>query len=167
VQKWHAAGIPLRKIVLGVASYGHSFMVDKADAFESGSSSIIGDYPKFNSSAHPEGDSWDDGGGVDVCGNAVFPGGVIDFWGLIQLGYLNPNGTLKQGIFFRYDNCSQTPYVYNAESQIMVSYDNAASFAAKGKFIVDTKLRGFSMWEAGGDSDDILLDSIRQAGGFK
>ena len=114
VQKWHAAGIPLGQIVLGVASYGHSFSVNKTDAFgpESAShigiTSLIGPYPKFNASAHPKGDSWDDGKGVDECGNAVFPGGTIEFWGLIQLGYLNPNGTLKNGIFFRYDNCSQT-----------------------------------------------------------
>lgn len=108
VQKWHAAGIPLGQIVLGVATYGHSFMVNKTSAFESGSTNVIAPYPTFNSSAHPAGDSWDGGAGVDVCGNAVLPGGILDFWGLIQLGYLNPNGTLKQGIFFRYDNCSQT-----------------------------------------------------------
>ena len=40
------------------------------------------------------------------------------------------------------------------------------SFAAKGKYILDTQLGGFSMWEAGGDSNDILLDSIRQGGGY-
>ena len=108
VRKWHAAGMPLEQIVLGVASYGHSFQVDKGDAFEPGSTSLIAPYPKFNASAHPKCDSWDDGAGVDMCGNAVFPGGSINFWGMIQLGYLYPNGTLKQGNFFRYDNCSQT-----------------------------------------------------------
>jgi chitinase len=109
VQEWHAAGIPLGQIVLGFASYGYSFLVNKTDAFEPGSTNLLAPYPKFNASAHPKGDSWDsDDTGVDMCGNAVFPGGTIEFWGLIQLGYLNPNGTLKQGIFFRYDNCSQT-----------------------------------------------------------
>ena len=43
---------------------------------------------------------------------------------------------------------------------------NLQSFAAKGKFILETDLRGFSMWEAGGDFNDILLDSIREAGGY-
>lgn len=63
----------------------------------------------------------------------------------------------------------------------MVSYDDASSFgkliytipmikilnysssAAKGKYIKDTGLKGFAMWHAIGDSDDILLDSISQA----
>jgi chitinase len=42
----------------------------------------------------------------------------------------------------------------------MVSFDNAESFAAKGSFIKEAGLRGFAMWEAGGDYQDILLDSI-------
>ncbi len=47
----------------------------------------------------------------------------------------------------------------------MVSFDDAPSFAAKGKFIKSEKLRGFAIWEAGGDYKDILLDSIRTAAG--
>ena len=108
VQKWSKAGIPLEKIVLGVASYGHSFRVHKANAFVSGSSTLIAPYPKFDAKNPPRGDSWAGTAGVDVCGKAQPASDVINFWGLIQLGYLNPNGTLKKGIFFRYDNCSQT-----------------------------------------------------------
>ena len=48
----------------------------------------------------------------------------------------------------------------------MISFDNAESFAAKGSYIKQTGLRGFSMWEAGGDYDNILLDSIRSATGL-
>ncbi len=65
----------------------------------------------------------------------------------------------------------------------MVSYDDATSFsmsnrllpsvcpthvpqiAAKGKYIQSTGLAGFSMWETGGDSHDILLDAINSAMG--
>lgn len=47
----------------------------------------------------------------------------------------------------------------------MVAFDNAQSFAAKGKFVKSKGMRGFAMWEAGGDSNDILLDSIRKAVG--
>jgi chitinase len=48
----------------------------------------------------------------------------------------------------------------------MISFDNAQSFAVKGEYIKSKGLRGFSMWEAGGDTDDILLDSIRESAGF-
>jgi GH18 family chitinase len=35
--------------------------------------------------------------------------------------------------------------------------------AAKGEFIRDQGMLGFAMWEAGGDYNDILLDSITAA----
>lgn len=47
----------------------------------------------------------------------------------------------------------------------MVSYDDPTSFAAKGKFIVDNKLLGFSMWDITGDSNDLLVDALTQAAG--
>lgn len=43
----------------------------------------------------------------------------------------------------------------------MVSFDNAQSFSAKGGFIQTNGLRGFALWEAGGDFNDTLLDAIR------
>lgn len=167
VKLWHKAGIPINQIVLGVASYGHSFRVRKNDAFEAGSTTILASYPKFNATDRPSGDSWDNGVGSDVCGAVQSPGGNIDFWGLIEQGYLNIHGTPKKGIAYAFDNCSQTPFVYNQTTEVMVSFDNAQSFAAKGRFIKSTGLRGFAMWEAGGDYKNILLNSIRYAAGFR
>ena len=49
----------------------------------------------------------------------------------------------------------------------MISYDNFRSFSAKGDIIKNGKLRGFAMWEAGGDAQkDLLLDAIRAAAGL-
>ncbi|KAF8914233.1 glycoside hydrolase family 18 protein [Gymnopilus junonius] len=138
VEQWNQVGMPFSQIVLGVAAYGHSFTVPKAGAFVSGSKGILVAYPLFDPSNPPVGDSWDDGAGVDECGNLEGPG-----------------ATSTSG-----------PYVYNSTSQIMVSFDNAQSFAAKGRFIFNKGLRGFAMWEAGGDFNDILLNSIRVAAWF-
>jgi chitinase len=55
--------------------------------------------------------------------------------------------------------------VYNSTSQVEVSYDDARAFTAKGAYIKYAGLRGFSMWEAGGDSKNILLDAIRYGAG--
>ncbi|KAF7355625.1 Chitinase [Mycena sanguinolenta] len=165
VAAWTAAGMPLDKIVLGVASYGHSFSVAKSDAFVKGSKTQLALYPPFNASNAPAGDSWDDQPGVDEGGNFESQGGVIDFWGLIQQGYLTETGVPVTGVPFIFDNCTQTPYVYNGTTEVMISFDNARSFAVKGEYIKSKGLGGFAMWEAGGDFNDILLDSIREASG--
>ncbi|KAG0702498.1 glycoside hydrolase superfamily [Suillus ampliporus] len=119
-------------------------------------------YPAFNALNQPLGDAWYDDGGVDVCGVYEGPGGTFDFWGLIDGGFLTERGTPAEGIYYRYDECSQTSYVYNQTSHVMISLDNTWSFAAKGKYIKKTGLRGFAMWEAGGD---MLIDSIIKAVG--
>jgi chitinase len=56
--------------------------------------------------------------------------------------------------------------VYNKTSEVLISYDNAQSFQAKGKYIKQNKLAGFAVWEAAGDYDDILLDAIREGAGM-
>lgn len=162
VNAWMSAGFPANQIVLGVASYGHSYRVKPSDAFANNPTSELGlssvsqpaPYPPFDRGDQPEGDAW--GGST----------GVFEFWGLIKGGFLNEQGTPAQGIYSRFDSCSQTPYVYNKDSQVMVSYDDRASFSAKGAYIKQTGLRGFSMWEAGGDYKDLLLDAIRLSVGF-
>ena len=59
-----------------------------------------------------------------------------------------------------------TAYVYNTTTEVLISYDSEESFQAKGEFIQTKGLRGFAIWEAGGDYEDILLDAIRQGAGF-
>ncbi|KAG2135820.1 glycoside hydrolase family 18 protein [Suillus clintonianus] len=162
VKSWTDAGMPVNQIVLGVASYGHSFNVSPSNTFTSDAKNLAA-YPAYNASNQPLGDAWDNTGYVDVCGVYEGSGGTFNFWGLIDNGFLTEDGTPADGIYYRYDNCSQTPYVYNETSQVMISFDNVKSFAAKGEYIKNTGLRGFSMWEAGGDYKDMLLNSIIDA----
>lgn len=166
VKAWNQAGMPLDQIVLGVASYGHSFRVLPENAFVPETKQLALFAP-FDASNPPAGDAWDDAAGIDECGNEQSQGGVIDFWGLIQQGYLSQTGTPVPSVPFVFDECSQTPFVYNTTTNVMISFDNAQSFAAKGKFIKETGIRGFAMWEAGGDFNDILLDSIIETSGIK
>ncbi|EKM57071.1 glycoside hydrolase family 18 protein [Phanerochaete carnosa HHB-10118-sp] len=173
VAAWTKAGFPADKIVIGVASYGHSYYVTPDNAFNGASSAgeaqpagttSIAAYPSFDKSQQPFGDSWDEDSpaGTDVCGNpaAGGPSGIFNFRGLVEKGYLDSNGTIVPGMGYRYDTCSQTPYLYDPKLSTMVSYDDAQSFAAKGRFIQQTGLLGFAMWEAVGDYEDVLLDAI-------
>ncbi|TFK49389.1 glycoside hydrolase [Heliocybe sulcata] len=171
VKSWSAAGMPASQIVLGVASYGHSFSVASSAAQASGNQSLAA-YPAFDKSAQPDGDAWSGDatfvpGTLDQCGNPTTKSGIFDFWGMVDGGFLTSNGSVASGIMSRYDECSQTPYVYNPQTQVMISYDNAESFTAKGQFIESAGLAGFAMWETGGDYQDILLDAITQGVGVQ
>ncbi|PPQ87480.1 hypothetical protein CVT25_008216 [Psilocybe cyanescens] len=178
VKDWTAAGMPANQIVLGVPAYGHSFLA--AIPFLGGSNATLQNpqflsYPPYAANSSRRGDRWDGDGGLDVCGVLEGPGGVYTYWGLMEEGFLNRDGSVKDGILSRFDNCSQTnptyenhnasvqPSLYNKTSGIYVTYDNAQSYAIKGGFIHSAGLKGFAIWEAGGDYNDTLLDSILNA----
>ena len=142
VKAWTAAGFPANQLVLGVAGYGHSFDVSSAAAFSvqgTNTSSFqptgtkaLAAYPSFDKSHQPAGDNRDEDApaGVDQCGNPS-PGGfsgIFNFNGLIERGILDQNGTAASGFGFRFDSCSQTPYVYVADNSTMISYDDPTSF---------------------------------------
>ncbi|KIJ24924.1 glycoside hydrolase family 18 protein [Sphaerobolus stellatus SS14] len=140
VAKWTAAGMPANKIVLGVGAYGHSYGYNQ---------SIFTPYANSTSKSH--GDKWADP-----------TGDTRDFFSLIDGGFLTESGKPMDGIQYVFDNCSQTAYVYDKTTQVVVSFDDAHAFEAKGQFIADRELRGFAIWEAGSDNSDMLLDAIRK-----
>ncbi|KAJ7098300.1 glycoside hydrolase family 18 protein [Mycena epipterygia] len=166
VSAWTAANFPANQMTLGLASYGHSFRVTPTAAISGASSLAL--YPSFQASAQPLGSADTPGDtSLDPCGDPNGVSGIFTFAGLISGGFLDSNGTAASGIEYVFDSCSQTPFVYNQTSQVMVSYDDAASFAAKGKFINDQGLIGFAVWDVTGDQNDILLDSLHQAMGIE
>ncbi|KAK7051350.1 hypothetical protein VNI00_004850 [Paramarasmius palmivorus] len=170
VQKWNSAGIPFNKIVLGVPGYGHAFTVRQKDAFQKNSNTKLTKYPPFDKEDRARGDAWSDPAGKDVCGTENPAGDTYNFWGLVENGFLNTD--VK-----RYDVLAsdwgggtkqrRQAYVYNPDKEVMVSYDDANAADHKGHFIKNFGLAGFSLWHAGSDYNDILLDSIRKAAGFK
>ena len=107
VNSWSKAGFPLSQMILGVPSYGHSFHVNHRSAIdESGNMKL---YARFDKSQQPAGDKWDSTpGAVDECGNPTVTGGLFNFWGLIDAGFLQSDGTVAKGIKYGFDDCSMT-----------------------------------------------------------
>ncbi|ESK91727.1 glycoside hydrolase family 18 protein [Moniliophthora roreri MCA 2997] len=147
VDKWSKAGMPKEKIVLGVPVYGHGFTVKKKDAFEKDGlrSSLL----------------------IHHSIRLILPKAIVlfSFAGMMEYGYLNKNG--KPNVTYRFDECSQTAYVYNPDEQVEISYGDAKAFKPKGHFIRDLNLGGFSIWEITGNYDNILLNAIREGAGLK
>ena len=110
VQTWSAAGMPVNQIVLGVPAYGHSFVLTSNPEPSSGSTqnATLSAYPPYNPSVVKRGDSWDRDGELDVRGVMQGPGGVFTYWGLKEQGFLKEDGSVAEGIKYRFDDCSQT-----------------------------------------------------------
>jgi chitinase len=90
--------------------------------------------------------------------------------GLFQPGQPVPNAYSTYGAiastmlghgYTRYwDSAARVPYLYNAEQQIFVSYEDAESLAGKCEYVKTQHLRGVMFWEYGGDPSGVLLDAI-------
>ncbi|KJA18753.1 glycoside hydrolase family 18 protein [Hypholoma sublateritium FD-334 SS-4] len=151
VDNWASANFPKNQIVVGVPSYGRGFSVPSSE------SNDIGKFPTFDVSQTPAGD--EDTSSTPSSANS----GLFDFSALVTQGYLTATGEAASGVTYDFDDCSQTPFIYKQSTNVMISYDDARSFASKGSYIKDQSLGGFAMWHVLGDSNDILLDSIHNA----
>ena len=128
VMAWSMAGFPRGKMILGVPSYGHSFHVERSDAVDASGNLKL--YPPFNKALQPAGDKWDGtAGGVDECGNPNTVGGIFDFWGLIDGGFLTASGTAAKGILYQYDKCSQTVRTFHTYRSYGRSYNDRFDFS--------------------------------------
>jgi chitinase len=67
---------------------------------------------------------------------------------------------LSNGFVRYWDATAKAPYLYNAERQIFVSYEDPESLAAKCDYILSNKLAGVMFWEYSGDPSGTLLKTI-------
>jgi chitinase len=63
--------------------------------------------------------------------------------------------------FVRYwDVRAAAPFLYNAEREIFISYEDTQSIRAKARYVVDHGLAGMMFWELGGDPRQELVDAM-------
>jgi chitinase len=67
---------------------------------------------------------------------------------------------LGNGYTRYWDAASSAPYLYNAEKHIFVSYEDAESIAAKGRYVLEHKLGGIMFWDYEGDPSGTLLHAV-------
>ncbi|EGU11610.1 Endochitinase [Rhodotorula toruloides ATCC 204091] len=72
---------------------------------------------------------------------------------MISMGYLSADLTTGQGGYTRYfDSCTQTPFLFNpaGAQKSFITYDDAQSYTAKGKFALAKGLAGVAIYESTG-----------------
>jgi chitinase len=66
----------------------------------------------------------------------------------------------KEGFVRHWDHEAKAPYLWNADSATVITYDDPESLKHKCVFISDTGLAGIMFWEYSQDKEGELLDAI-------
>jgi chitinase len=74
-----------------------------------------------------------------------------------------PSTMIGRGYVRYWDSAASAPYLYNAETNIFVSYDDEESLTAKCRYITEHKLGGIMFWEYSNDPTGTLLKVINQS----
>ncbi|KAJ7099548.1 glycoside hydrolase superfamily [Mycena belliarum] len=94
-------------------------------------------------------------------------GQAIPFSSLVASGALvkKPDGTYgaSSGFKMAWDNCSDTPFLYNTSQKTVVSYDDTTSLAKKAAFARSKGMAGCFTWSLDQDDGVTLQKAIRQA----
>ena len=73
---------------------------------------------------------------------------------------LRPEELLTRGFVRYWDSAASAPYLYNAQERVFVSYDDAESLTAKGRYVRTHRLGGIMFWEYFNDPSGKLLDAV-------
>jgi len=144
----------------GMASYSHAWTVKNPELsrFAVGNVSSLAYQEKTNEL--PEGGVTSGGAGKDVCG---VDSPAISSWlyrELISTGRLNSNGTGAGtvGPWTRaWDDCSQTPFLFNNATRELINYDDPESYSVKAAFVRQHGMAGINMFDLTGDTSDSKL----------
>lgn len=66
----------------------------------------------------------------------------------------------EQGFVRRWDDRAKAPFLWNAEANTFITYDDPESIRVKSRYARDQRLGGIMFWELSQDRDDELLDAI-------
>jgi chitinase len=137
VENYIERGVPREKLNAGLAFYGRSFA--NVENVNNGLYSEYNGVPTIG--------TWEDG--------------VFDYWDL-EDNYINLNGYTQ----YWHDE-AKVPWLYNPNTQVMISYDDTESIRLKAQYILDEGLGGGMFWEFSGDKHDVLLDELNAVFNFE
>ncbi|ORY88714.1 glycosyl hydrolases family 18-domain-containing protein [Leucosporidium creatinivorum] len=171
ITSWTGAGFPASQILLGLPAYTTSFTLSSSQLTKSTTSIGGCNSQLYNAKTGttPQGDPATDLGGssTDICGNES--SGYSGQWqmkGLISGGILSADEQSGAGGFTRYwDECLSTPFLFNSESKVLISYDDSESVKIKSEFAKEKGLAGVMVFDTQGYTEGVY-SAMREALGF-
>lgn len=67
---------------------------------------------------------------------------------------------LGNGVTRYFDSVAKAPYLYDADSNIFITYDDSDSINEKCRYVRNNKLGGVMIWEIGEDQTDDLITAV-------
>lgn len=144
IEAWTSRGFPASQILLGVPSYAISFGTESSQL--TNSTTVAGGFStrlyNAKTSRVPKGDSSDTGGG-----SASFSG-QWKMQNLISEGILSEDETTGLNGYDRFwDECSATPFLFNPDKRVLISYDDSASIRQKAQYAMSQGLAGVMIFD--------------------
>ncbi|CAO3620433.1 unnamed protein product [Cunninghamella blakesleeana] len=150
IDTWMKAGVPASKIIPGLAFYGRSATatVDMTNTNQ---------YQPQIQGNPPHGDSYDAYWQNPYCSKE--PGGLSGVWRYANLrsqGVLTTPTTASSPWIRRWDDTTQTPWLFNPTDKTFISYDDPKSIGIKTDYAISKNLGGLMVWSVDEDNGELL-----------
>ncbi|KAF9966986.1 hypothetical protein BGZ70_000526 [Mortierella alpina] len=153
-QAWIDAGFPPQQINMGVPFYGRS-LITQQDMVHA--ESMAAPFEK----TVPIGDN-NDGLWTDPCEKTAAYSGVWKYRNLREQGVIDAAGVAIAPWVRRFDEDSQTPWLFNPKTRQFISYDDRQSLQAKVEYAKQKDLGGLMLWAINQDTSDFELLDVLQ-----
>ncbi|KAJ2851078.1 hypothetical protein IWW36_001425 [Coemansia brasiliensis] len=153
IDAWTKAGWPANQLTAGLAFYGRSTTAtvdmtkDPTNQYQPQGSVL------------PKGDS-EDAEWSDTCDQTSGMSGMWQWKHLRDQGVLTSPDTAASPWVRQWDDTTKTPWLFNPETKIFISYDDIESIGAKIEYASSKGLAGAMVWAVYMDYEDELLDTI-------
>jgi len=74
--------------------------------------------------------------------------------------YIKDSLVNKKGFVRYWDEKAQAPYLFNSETNQLISYDDEESVSLKCKYVIDNHMAGMMFWQYASDPKEYLLDAM-------
>jgi len=76
--------------------------------------------------------------------------------------YIKDSLVDKNGFVRYWDENAKAPYLFNSETNQLITYDDEESVKLKCEYVIDNNMAGMMFWQYASDTNEYLLDAINE-----